>query len=660
MATTPTTSELNATIIAQLEASLNQAIPLLPKSFLRVLAKVLAGVNIILYKYAGFMFLQIFVDTATIDETEINGVIVSPLVAWGRLIGVGDPTKATNAEMTVEVTVTNQTGTLPSGSQLLGATNGITYLTTAPVLLNAATVSVAVIAAGDQAGGNGSGTIGNLQIGDALSFANPLPNIDSGAVVTAVITTAADAEDTEVYRQRVKDRFQKRPQGGAYADYEIWAEEVEGIVNAYPYTSACPGQVDVYVEATEASSGSADGIPTDAQLQAVLDSIELNSVGLATRRPANALANTFPITRTEFVAVVNNLIVDDQPQTQTDITQGVSEYMLDREPFIAGLSVPPRRDRISNSGVSGLVEDIVSAANGVFSSVDLFRKFLDVSTSVYSSDSFSVNAQEANPRGFVWSTDGLKFFIVGDASIVFEYTVGTAFDISDSPIYSGNSFSVASEDNLGREVRFNSSGTRMFILGAQNGRVYQYSLTTGFDLSTVAAYAGVNFSITAQESAPYGLEFGSDGKKFFVTGATGSVFEYTVSSAFALNSTVAYTGNSVSVSSEDTAPRALVFTDRGRFLYVLGDQNNSVYEYELSVPYAFGTTVAYTTINFVFTSQDGTPAGLQFSSDKAALQMLGFANDTIFDYDIGVGEQAVDIYALGEGEKAKSGGVTYP
>ena len=37
-----------------------------------------------------------------------------------------------------------------------------------------------------------------------------------------------------------------------------------------------------------------------AQLQAVLDSIELDDSGLASRRPANALANSFPINSITF------------------------------------------------------------------------------------------------------------------------------------------------------------------------------------------------------------------------------------------------------------------------------------------------------------------------------------------------------------------------
>lgn len=369
--TTPTTKEISDNIIAQLEASLNQSIPLLPKAFLRVLARALAGVFVLLYKYGGFMFLQIFVRTATISETTVNGRILSPLIEWGRLIGVGDLAPATNAELLIDITVETQSGSLPSGSQLVNSDNGVTYITIGSVLLNAATVQATIRAVSDQAGGGGAGAIGNLSPGATVSFANPLANVSRNALVVSQTVTGADGEATEAYRQRIIDRFQKRPQGGAYADYEQWGEEPAGILNVYPYTSDCPGQVDVYVEATEASSGSPDGIPTAAQLQEVLDSIELDQSGLATRRPANALVNAFPITRTGFDVRVTTLQVNDLATVQQEIETALVEYFKGQEPYIIGLSVPPRRDRITRTAVGGVVEDIVTANGGIFGGVIL-------------------------------------------------------------------------------------------------------------------------------------------------------------------------------------------------------------------------------------------------------------------------------------------------
>lgn len=350
---TPTINEVAANIKAQLAASIQQ----LPKAFLDVLSKVLAGVFILLYKYGGFIFLQIFIKTASDVDTEINGKIVNPLIEWGRLIGVGDPVAATHAELSINVVVENETvgDILPSASQLVNANNGVTYLTIGAVALDDPTVSVLIRAASDQAGGNGAGTIGNLEPGDIVSFANPLPNVNRDATVVSQEVTGADREATEAYRQRILDRFQKRPQGGAYADYELWGEEVAGIANIYPYTSINPGQVDIYAE----SSTEADGIPTAAQLQAVFDAID-------SQRPANAFINVFSITRTSFDITVAGLIVDNEAQVKTDIEAGLVEYFLSKEPFIAGLSILPRRDRIVDSEVVAVIQDIVNAAGGIF------------------------------------------------------------------------------------------------------------------------------------------------------------------------------------------------------------------------------------------------------------------------------------------------------
>ncbi len=362
---TPTTADINATIIAQLEATLNQTIPSFPKSFLRTLAKVLAGVFILLFKYSGFMFEQIFVSTASDQETIVNGVVIVPLTEWGRLIGIGDPTAAVQAELTVDITVTNQIGVLPSGTQLFGSTNGVTYITIGDVPLDAPTKSATIRAVSDQAGGDGSGVIGNLDNGAIVSFANPLANIVRDTVVTATTTVGVNAEDTEVYRQRVIDGFQKRPQGGATADYEVWGEEVAGIINVYPYTGGQAGTVDVFSEADP--SIEPDGIPPPALLLEVLDSIELDQAGIPTRRPANAFVNSLAIIRTTFDVRVTALdIPTDQPSTEADITEAIEDFFRDAEPFIVGLTPAPRRDRITANALNGIVQQIVNAAGGVY------------------------------------------------------------------------------------------------------------------------------------------------------------------------------------------------------------------------------------------------------------------------------------------------------
>jgi uncharacterized phage protein gp47/JayE len=367
---TPTTADVAENICAQIELSVGQTIPLLPKAFTRVLAKALAGVVVLLYKYAGFIFLQMFVAYASSEDTVINGRVVNPLTEWGRLVGVGDPIAATRAELTATVTVLVQTGDLPSGTQLLFADTGVVYVTTAAVDLDAATVIVSIRASSDQDGNGGEGSIGNLEIGDVVSFANKPPNIASDAVVASVVTTGADAEDVDDYRARIIRRCQNKPQGGAYADYRIWGEDVAGIANVYPYRGD-PGEVDVYVEATPESSGSPDGIPTGAQLTAVAAAIELDSAGLASNRPVNAAVNVYPITRRAFDVTVSGLVAADVPAAENLIESAIDEHLRSREPFIVGLSVFPRVDRVTLAAVSGEVDDAVNAVGGTVTTVAL-------------------------------------------------------------------------------------------------------------------------------------------------------------------------------------------------------------------------------------------------------------------------------------------------
>lgn len=371
--TTPTTAEIADNIQAQIESSLSAtAPPLLPKAFIRVLAKVLAGVFILVYRYAGFIFLQMFVSTASMRETVVNGRTIRPLIEWGRLIGVGDPIAATRAELVVTVTVELQTGSLPAGSQLLFASTGVIYLTTASVFLDAPTKQVTIRASSDQQGGGGAGAIGNLQPGEIVSFASPLPNVARDCVVVSQAVTGADAESDDTYRARVIRRFRRRPQGGAYADYQQWGEEAAGILNVYPYTSDNPGEVDVYVEATIASSGSPDGIPTGAQLNAVRDLILLDQAGLASRKPANAALNVFAITRTGLNVRIADLD-PDTPEAQLAIKDAIDEFMRSREPFIVGLSVLPRRDRITQASVAGVADEAASALGATISEVELLN-----------------------------------------------------------------------------------------------------------------------------------------------------------------------------------------------------------------------------------------------------------------------------------------------
>ncbi len=149
------------------------------------------------------MFLNMFPQYASSKVTRVNGRELIPLVEWGRLIGVGDPTAATRAELTITLTVLTASGTIPAYTHLYSTKNNTTYMTLAVVdLTDPAPVQVNIRAVNDQYGNEGRGANGNLDVGDTVTFLSPVANVNQNATVAAVVTTAADAEDMEVYRTR--------------------------------------------------------------------------------------------------------------------------------------------------------------------------------------------------------------------------------------------------------------------------------------------------------------------------------------------------------------------------------------------------------------------------------------------------------------------------
>ena len=162
-----------------------------------------------------------------------------------------------------------------------------------------------------------------------------------------------------------------------------------------------------------------------------------------------------------------------------------------------------------------------------------------VSTASYGSVSFSVSSQDLDPQGLAFNNDGTKMYVVGSGSdTVYQYTLATAFDLSTAS-YASLSFSVASQEAFPTELAFNNDGTKMYVIGDANNSVFQYSLSTAFDVST-ASYDSVSFSVSSQDSDPQGLAFNTDGTKMYVVGRTTyTVYRYTLSTAFNL-STASY------------------------------------------------------------------------------------------------------------------------
>ena len=365
MADRKTAKQISDQFIAIFEAQLNQSIPLLPKAFNRVIAKGLGLVFVVLFQFADFVAAQMFVRLASDKPVTIGGIEIVPLDEWGRVIGLTRGT-GQRTEGTADVTVLSQTGSIPAGAQLLDSNTQQIYTTIGEVLLDAPTVEITVR-------GFEYSTSATLFDGQVLSFVSAPPEIEKNTVVTGVTKQGADPEDTESWRQRQLEWWAARPQGGAYADYRLWGQEVEGVENIYPFSGGTligsrEGDVDIYTEASD----TVDGIAPVALLEAVKENIEKTAAsGLADRRPVNCFVNVASIYRRTFPVTVYGLNVPDAESTMEQIEEGLSNYFLSRENYIDGLSLLPRRDTVSDGEVAGISGRIAAANGGTIESATL-------------------------------------------------------------------------------------------------------------------------------------------------------------------------------------------------------------------------------------------------------------------------------------------------
>ena len=230
----------------------------------------------------------------------------------------------------------------------------------------------------------------------------------------------------------------------------------------------------------------------------------------------------------------------------------------------------------------------------------------------------AVNGFDSSPEGLAFNNDGTKLFIIGfTQDAVQEWVLPTPYDIS-TMYFTGVTFSVNSQESNPTDVQFKSDGTKMYVTGYITDSVYQYTLSTAWDIST-ASYDSVSFSVASQETAPEALFFKPDGTKMYIIGGTtNSVYQYSLSTAWDL-STASYDSVSFSISAQETTPKGLTFKPDGTKMYIVGSSSDTVYQYSLSTAWDVSTS-SYDSIDLSVGTTN--PRGLVFDDIGANLYVL--------------------------------------
>jgi len=256
----------------------------------------------------------------------------------------------------------------------------------------------------------------------------------------------------------------------------------------------------------------------------------------------------------------------------------------------------------------------------------------DLTTLSYDSKSFNTSSQ-GTPDDVALSADGTKMFVLSFYDYtVRQYTLGTAWDVSTAT-YDSVSLALGSANHYDFHVK--RDGSKIFSLNDFNNRVQQYTLSTPWSLSSQSA--GTNYSYAAlSDGQELVFSMGDDGLNMYIGSATNDrVHWYTLSSAWD-TSTATYSGSYLSVNAQDTSMRKVTFNPDGSKMYMLGDTNNKIFQYNMADttnPTATiswptdGLSVATTTVNLVISFDEAVDAetgniSIYKSSDDSLVEAI--------------------------------------
>jgi uncharacterized phage protein gp47/JayE len=291
----PTQDQVIARTDAEVQSRLGIG-PLLRRSVLGVISRVMAGAAWSLFGYLDWVSRQVLPDTADGDQ----------LQRWATIKGLS---RKLAVEAIGPISLSGTDGSVvPLGTELRRA-DGITYATSAAATVAGGVAIVQTIA-------SVAGVAGDAPAGTALTLASPLAGVLSQASVAPPgIGGGEDAETDEELRARLVQALSFPPHGGAEADYVRWTLEVPGVTRAWAFKAYLGlGTVGVTFAVDDDPAGP---IPTTAQVDAVEVYLEDG------RRPVTADLFVFaPVPMpVDFVVSVE----PDLPDVRTDVEASLAD-----------------------------------------------------------------------------------------------------------------------------------------------------------------------------------------------------------------------------------------------------------------------------------------------------------------------------------------------
>lgn len=255
--------------------------------------------------------------------------------------------------------------------------------------------------------------------------------------------------------------------------------------------------------------------------------------------------------------------------------------------------------------------------------------------SSYDSKLDDYSGQTNAGRGIAWKPDGTRYYLASEGTAtyrrVYQYNLSTAWDISTAS-YS-NQGNISSQASAAKGLAFKPDGTKMYVACDDNNDIFQYSLSTPWSISTIS-YDNKFAYIGDREGNVTDVTFKPDGTKMFIIGKAGDeINEYSLSTAWDV-STASYT-RVKSVSSQTTLPEGFDFNSDGTELIVAGDDSPStIHSYTLSTAYDISTLVFKDSFDASGVVNNGDLRGVVYGNNDTKFYTTDNQDDEINQFTV--------------------------
>jgi DNA-binding beta-propeller fold protein YncE len=269
----------------------------------------------------------------------------------------------------------------------------------------------------------------------------------------------------------------------------------------------------------------------------------------------------------------------------------------------------------------------------------------------------------AVPYALSFNPDGTRVYILdGSTDDIFQFDLTTPWDIDDLDISSG---SVAGQTTGSpaatnpRDIFFKPDGTRVYILDNTVDDIFQFDLTTawdidGLDLTTADGQTTGTPAITSVLA----FFFKPDGTRVYISDfSTGDILQFDLTTAWDIDGLDISSGSvdgQTTGSPAAASPYGLFFKPDGTRVYIIDSITEDIFQHDL--------TTAWDIDGLDLTTADGqttdTPAltailGFFFKPDGTRVYILDFTFSDIYQFDVGsLGGGAWDIDAPAQVQKS--------